>query len=320
MRHDSEQFDAGSPEPDQLDDWLAAAEFPAVSADSTAKLQQEWRVIWPATQRSARWRWTGRIAVAAVVCLAAGATWQVLHRPGTQTSHVSGTPPQVAVEDSIADSVASNTRVEPVVMATPRGFARAPTALESRMLVAIERQEMKRQALAATAPAPSVSAEPSEAAREPVATVDPKVLQRRAQDENCPESARIEAMVMLVDRADAASIGLFLTIAENPANRLIALKAIDRLEQPPTEQLLARMNDPHIVTRMTAAALVGHINGPETTEKLAKMVIRNQNRREALFALAASDGPEAKAFRARAGRTTELASAVASTLAQTAYQ
>jgi hypothetical protein len=72
--------------------------------------------------------------------------------------------------------------------------------------------------------------------------------------------------------------------------------------------------------RMAAAVVLGHIDGPETTRKLADLVVNNVNRREALYALARSNGPEAKAFLDRAARTNELSAAVASTMIQTAYQ
>lgn len=297
---------------DPLDAWLAEAEFPAVSEESTRRLQGEWRAIWQPAMRPTRSAWWNRAAIAAVVCIVSAAGWRVLQRSNDEPVH--------GVANTSSSAVKSSPVMEPRVEAqpvaqSPRVASRAPTVLELRMLAAIERRGKKQPAQ----PLPLASkADPPQATA--TETIDLASLRAVAMDHRRPPADRLDAVVSLLQAGDHHSLNMLLSIAEDPGNRALALRAVDRLDEPPTDRLLARMNDPRIETRMTAAAILGHINGPKTTEKLAEMVLKNQNRREALFALAASDGPEARAFLERAGRSNELASAVASTMAQTAYQ
>jgi hypothetical protein len=141
-----------------------------------------------------------------------------------------------------------------------------------------------------------------------------------ARNLTAAESARVDALASLLRRADERSIAMYLSFAADPGTRSLALKAVDRLQRPPTDALLRKLNDSRVSTRMAAALVLGHVDGPDTTRKLANLVVNNINRREALYALAASNGPEAKAFLDRAARTNELSAAVASTMLQAAYQ
>lgn len=363
MKDTDNQLDAAN---DPLDRWLADAEFPPVSAESTERLQREWRSIWKVKPRShgALWVWA---AVAAMVCVTTAVGWKL-----AQVSRVSSPRQMVQVESTTTKSDRSRdvktTAVSPrVEKVSPHSRAsRAPTALELRLLAAIERRERKtgtepqkplpqieirdpvefavdefdhRDSASAvvsdllkTTNARSLSRELkviAARATEPRASAakcllaevgDASTLTAMARDEQNANSLRIAAMASLLRSADDASVAAYLTFASDPTTQPLAMSAVDAVNDPPTDVLLRKLNDSHIATRLTAAAVLGRINGPETTRKLADLVLKNQNRREALIALAASRGPEAKAFLDRAAKTNELSSAVASTMIQTSYQ
>jgi HEAT repeat protein len=82
------------------------------------------------------------------------------------------------------------------------------------------------------------------------------------------------------------------------------------------ELIFSELNNPRIAMRTVAARALGQIDGPATTARLVEMVTADTNRREALMALAYSNGPEAKEFLARALSSATLRSAVRSVLLQ----
>ena len=79
---------------------------------------------------------------------------------------------------------------------------------------------------------------------------------------------------------------------------------------PPTECLLAELGDARSDTRLAAARALGRIDGPELTVRLADLVRRDVNRREALAALMLSAGPEAQQFLEAASRQKSIASVI----------
>lgn len=302
-----------APSNDPLDGWLARAEFPSAPGESTERLRREWRTIWKTTPRSHGMLWVGA-AVAAMICVTTAVGWKL-----AQSSQISRLRQMVIAESGRSQSTET---MPPLVARVSKHSvtARAPTALEMRMLAVIERRE-REAAMApkvvAQAPATrdSVVAE-----KESVDKRSSSTLLAAARDVRSPTSVRVAAMASMLRKADDASIGIYLTFAADPATKSLAMSAADAVNEPPTDALLRKLNDSHIATRMASAAVLGRIDGPETTRKLADLVLKNENRREALFALAASRGPEAKAFLDRAARTNELSSAVASTMIQTSYQ
>jgi hypothetical protein len=98
----------------------------------------------------------------------------------------------------------------------------------------------------------------------------------------------------------------YLVFLSDPATAPAALAALDDVPSPPVEVLFAALNNPRRATRLAAARALGRIDGPVVTARLAAMVRANVNRREALAALASSDGPEAKAFFEWASSSKEL--------------
>jgi hypothetical protein len=110
------------------------------------------------------------------------------------------------------------------------------------------------------------------------------------------DGERRQLLAALLRRDPARSVSAYLGFLSDPAVAPAALAALDDVPAPPVEVLFAALNDPRRATRLAAARALGRIDGPFVTARLAAMVRANVNRREALAALASSDGPEAKAF------------------------
>jgi hypothetical protein len=79
--------------------------------------------------------------------------------------------------------------------------------------------------------------------------------------------------------------------------------------------MLAALNDPVVERRIAAALVLGRIDGPVLTQRLIAMVAADQNRREAMIALASSRGKEARAFVEQAATSPQLSGLARSTLA-----
>ena len=110
------------------------------------------------------------------------------------------------------------------------------------------------------------------------------------------EGERRRLLAALLRRDPARSVAAYLAFLADPTTAPAALAALDDVPAPPVEVLFAALNDPRRGTRLAAARALGRIDGPFVTARLAAMVRTNVNRREALAALASSDGPEAKAY------------------------
>ena len=102
----------------------------------------------------------------------------------------------------------------------------------------------------------------------------------------------------------------FLRFVEDPQRSDEALAALHAVPRDVIEQMFRRLDDPSVRTRMAAARVLGRIDGPVITQRLAQMVWRNENRREALAALVSSGGSDAASFVAKAKRQVALASEI----------
>jgi hypothetical protein len=103
------------------------------------------------------------------------------------------------------------------------------------------------------------------------------------------------------------AVPLYLAMVQNPATSDDALAALYDVPRAAIDEFFTHLDDPHVATRMAAARVLGKIDGPVITRKLATMVSRDQNRREALAALISSDGVQAEQFVAQAKRDARLA-------------
>jgi hypothetical protein len=126
---------------------------------------------------------------------------------------------------------------------------------------------------------------------------------------------RPETLETLLRRDSAAGVDRCLRMTENGHDRE-AVAALKSVRGPAVDRLFARLDDPKVAVRLAAARLLGKVDGPAVTERLAEMVGENRNRREALAALMQSDGPEARQFVARAQGTRNLEAVVRSIAVQ----
>jgi HEAT repeat protein len=279
---------------DPLDDWLAQATWPRPSPESTARLCQQWLVL-----RARQYRWRELLAplsAAAVVALAIGLAWVTQRRPHVPTVAIMTTRPHVGAQQALL-------------------VGRTPTVLESMVLRAAEEREKKRKNAATRPSAPLIPI-----AKAPTRNLPPAALGSVAPPPAIPRSSqphpnRPDPVLTLLRTPDGAAIGRYLDLVSDQKTRTDALGALSRVANPPTDRMLAALNDPLVPRRVAAALALGRIDGPVLTRRLITMVAADQNRREALIALASSRGKEAREFVERAARASEFAGLAQSTLA-----
>ena len=123
------------------------------------------------------------------------------------------------------------------------------------------------------------------------------------------DGERRRLLAALLRREPAHAVPVFLAFLQDGATEDAALAALDDVKNPPVDALFARLNDPRAGTRLAAARAIGKVDGPAVTARLAWMLRHNVNRREALAALAASNGAEAKQLFQWALESKELGAA-----------
>lgn len=94
-----------------------------------------------------------------------------------------------------------------------------------------------------------------------------------------------------------------------------AVEALKTARGKAIDLLFAKLDDPKVTQREVAARLLGKVDGAVVTERLAKLVEQNRNRREAMAALMQSDGAEAQEVVKNVMTRNDLA-AVARSVAQ----
>jgi hypothetical protein len=141
-------------------------------------------------------------------------------------------------------------------------------------------------------------------------------LERTARDDRAKLDARRESLVQLVTRDSPRGSRICCELAADASTRSLVLSAIDAVQKPPVEQFIELLSDSRVEMRLAAARILGHIDGPDLTHRLASMAQQNENRREAMMALVASRGPEAKQFVREASKAGALAGVTRSILAQ----
>jgi len=95
----------------------------------------------------------------------------------------------------------------------------------------------------------------------------------------------------------------YLSLVSDGAFRAEALSAADKVAQPPLETLFTLLNDERKAVRISAAVVLGHVNGPDVTAALIALVTENPSvPSEAWVALLACRGESADQFLAGASR------------------
>lgn len=120
------------------------------------------------------------------------------------------------------------------------------------------------------------------------------------------DAEKREMVAAMLRRNAAAAMPEFLGLVENVRTRQIALQALDELDQPPMQELMAALSAANVADRFAAARALGHIDGPHTTAQMVSRIEKNISRRECLAALLLSRGKEAKTAVAEARQSPLL--------------
>ncbi|MCI0334365.1 MAG: hypothetical protein L0228_14200 [Planctomycetes bacterium] len=111
---------------------------------------------------------------------------------------------------------------------------------------------------------------------------------------------------LLAIDSDAALLE-YLSLVRNDATRTAALAAADEVPSLPIERLLALFDFEDKSVRMSAAMVLGHVNGPEVTRLLiARVTEQPSDATEAWVALMACRGDLAEEFLTYASRRPQL--------------
>lgn len=124
-----------------------------------------------------------------------------------------------------------------------------------------------------------------------------------------PQSRRV-LMVRLLSAGEEqthAPVRDFLALVQDAATRGDALAAAEAVPQLPLETLLAMLKSDDKPVRLSAALVLGHVNGPEVTRHLVELVTAERSApTEAWIALLACRGELAEEFLGYAARSPQL--------------
>jgi hypothetical protein len=267
----------------QLDRWLSEARWAQAAPGAQERLTLAWQHVW----RREQWRggfWRVAAAAAAAIVLVAGMSlmWRGARPPAPPTFV------QVSRQIEIL--------AEPPRRATPFEAAVA--------------QAMDKRPPAQNAKVPSVAKVVAPA------PVDVQHVAMELSRRELTAARRRELLASLAREASPGALDLYLDQLSQSATQRDALVALDRVDRPPVDALLRRLQDPLVARRLAAARALGWIDGPELTKRLADMARQNRSRREAMFALASSRGSEARQFVENAAQGGPLAGVAKSVLIQ----
>lgn len=121
---------------------------------------------------------------------------------------------------------------------------------------------------------------------------------------------RIELLTVLAERGERQAVQLFLRFVGDARSADDALKAVDAIGEPPLDALFAALVGNDVRQRQAAAQALGRINGPAVTTRLVALALEGIYRQEAMLALVACRGAEARAFVQQARQDLTLVAAV----------
>jgi len=137
--------------------------------------------------------------------------------------------------------------------------------------------------------------------------VDPFTVARLAAEENDIKLKR-DLLAELIQRDGPTAVTLFLNFVVDRRSLEVAMEAVDLVSVAPTETLFQMLESSNYPLRIAAARVLGRLDRPVIAQRLAGMVLRDTNRREALIALLSCPNQGAAQFLALAQRDTTLAS------------
>jgi hypothetical protein len=263
---------------DRLDELLAEARWPEPTPESTDRLRRQWTTL--RGPRPLRYTWA---AAAAVLIVIGSAAWLHLR------------PQRVEITAPLAVATAEiNVEATPT---TPIRIASRDATLHERLALLSTspppqpRPAPPRPAQPRPAPQKVVTAEAPHAHQESVSTL---VTTARTAKSN---EARAEALRALLARGDEQGTEAFLSLVLDPATRNSAMAALHDAPEPAAAALLAALDHNRVDYRLAAAKSLGSMcDHGGVGARLQQMVRDNDNRREALAALASCHGKPAADF------------------------
>jgi hypothetical protein len=121
--------------------------------------------------------------------------------------------------------------------------------------------------------------------------------------------ARVKAALVrrLLTAESEGGMRGYLSLVQNNDTRGLALSVADRLPERPVAKLLACLDENDAAVRLSAAIVLGHLNGPEITKSLVERVVQDPaSATEAWIALLACRGEFAEEFLSYATRQPQL--------------
>jgi hypothetical protein len=148
--------------------------------------------------------------------------------------------------------------------------------------------------------------------------LDEATLARTGSIEQLTSRARAETsfqrqrlwIAAIVRRNTQVAVNTFLDLAGDPATSPAAFDAAREADGRTVDKLFEAMRSSRVATRQTAARVLGSLNNPGVSQRLAQMAMESAGRREALIGLLSSSDPVARRFLAFAEQNSELAPSV----------
>jgi hypothetical protein len=120
-----------------------------------------------------------------------------------------------------------------------------------------------------------------------------------ARNGDWPQRQRVW-LAAILQRKTPDAVAAYLELAADAATSTAVIQAARGVKDAPVDELFAALTNPRVATRVAAAEVLGAVDDPNVSKRLAKMALANVGRREALLALLASSNPVAREFLAYA--------------------
>jgi hypothetical protein len=134
-------------------------------------------------------------------------------------------------------------------------------------------------------------------------------LANRARSEYSRQRQRLWIGAIL-RRGTSVAVSAFLDLAGDPSTETAAFEAAQDADGRTIDKLFAALESNRVPTRQTAARVLGSLNNPNVSQRLAQMALESPGRREALIGLLSSSDPVARKFLAGAQHDAQLAPSI----------
>jgi hypothetical protein len=113
-------------------------------------------------------------------------------------------------------------------------------------------------------------------------------------------------LAAILRRGTSGAVNVFLDLAGDPAIAPAAFEAAKEADSRTIDKLFEALQSRRVATRQTAAQVLGALNRPQVSQRLAQMAMGSLGRHEALIGLLSSSDPVARKFVADAQHDSEI--------------